>query len=94
MKLLCTVFVMALTLAGCTAGTQLVAEGNACGQPFTVQLHDKKDRAGFSAEVVCSDGSKMLITSSDSMTSTVIAAQADAIAKLGDVVTKLAASAP
>ena len=84
----------ALMLAGCTAGTQLVAEGNACGQPFTIQLRDQKDRAGFAAEVTCADGSKLLITSSDSMTSTVIAAQADAIAKLGDVVTKLAAAAP
>jgi hypothetical protein len=78
-----------ITVTGC-AGTDLVAQGTICGQPFSVQLADRKDRSGFTAVAKCPDGGELSITSSDSSTSAVIATQAELAAQLSQVIADLA----
>lgn len=74
-----------LMLNGC--GTQLSMDGSVCGQPINIRLADQKDRASFRAQADCSDGSSVLIESSES---TPNAAQAEAVADLARAVSVLA----
>jgi hypothetical protein len=93
------IFVISLLfilLPGCS-GTALQFAGPLCGgpDPATISLSDRKDRAGFDARcthtIYASDGSiasvsEVTITSSESNTSEVIRAQAEAIDKLAGLV--------
>jgi hypothetical protein len=83
-------------LSGCS-GTALQFAGPLCGapNPATISLSDRKDRAGFNARCThttyAPDGSvtsvsEVTITSSESNTSEVIRAQAEAIDKLAGLV--------
>lgn len=93
------IVVAATLLAGC--GTQLSYKGPACGSadPVAISLGDYKDRTAFDGR--CSrtttyyrpDGTvehvvrdELVITSAESSTSQVIAAQADALSKLAGTV--------
>ena len=84
---------LVLTLAGCS-GTRLAVTGAVCGQALEVALSDYKDRSGFAAEVTCSDGSSVMLTSSDSSTSQVIQAQAELATRLAALAEILARSVP
>ena len=85
---------LVLTLVGCSAGTRLTTSGTICGQPFELAMADRKDRSGFAAEVTCSDGSSVMISSSKSSTSAVIAAQAELATRLTALAEILARSLP
>lgn len=71
----------ALLLAGC-AGTDLVFEGQVCGQPVKLTMHDAKDRSAFDASATCPQGGGLTITSSESSTSQVLSAMSANIDKL------------
>ena len=58
--------VLVLALAGCSGDARLTTSGTICGQPFELAMADRKDRSGFAAEVTCSDGSSIMISSSES----------------------------
>lgn len=91
-----------VTLIACTilpacSGTALQFAGPLCGSTdqATINLSDKKDRAGFDARCThttyAPDGSvasvsEIIITSSESNTSEVIRAQAEAIDKLAGLI--------
>lgn len=83
--------VVLLPLAGC-AGTELHFAGSVCGQQVDLTLTDRKDRSGFDAQITCGPDGSIMVSTSDSSTSAVIVAQAELTAKLGDVITKLAAA--
>lgn len=81
-----------LALAGC-AGTELQFAGKVCGQDVSLALIDRKDRSGFDAQITCGPEGSIMVSTSDSSTSAVIAAQAELAARLGDTITKLAGAA-
>jgi hypothetical protein len=85
-----------LSMAAC-GGTALEFAGPLCGgvQPATFRLADQKDRAGFDAKCTHTtyraDGTiaavdEIVISSSESSASAVIAAQADAIGNLAGAI--------
>ena len=84
---------LVLALVGC-AGTRLTLDGMVCGQEVALALQDHKDRAGFDAQVTCSDGSSVTITSSESSTSQTIQAQAELATRLAALAELLARSVP
>lgn len=64
------------------------------GQPVDLVLTDRRDRAEFTAAVECPNGGSVTITSTESLTSSVIAAQSDALGRLTDLVGLIASPAP
>lgn len=98
---ICGIVAMGMLLAGC-GGTALEFSGPLCGgaEPATFTLADHKDRAGFDARCTHTtyraDGTvaavdEIVISSSESSASAVIAAQADAIGNLAGAIAKGAA---
>ena len=78
-------------LGGC-AGTEAAFNGQVCGQDTAFTITDRKDRGAFELVATCPQGGSVRITSSDSSTSSVIEAQADALAKSADALGALAGS--
>lgn len=91
-----------VALAGCgavndggftSAGTSVAFDGQICGQDASFRLSDMKDRSQATAVVECPGGGMITISTADSSTSAVIAAQAGLLEQLGALVAQLAIAA-
>ena len=78
--ILLILLLLLLPLSACS-GTQAQFDGQVCGQETHFTITDRKDRGVFDLEATCPQGGSVRISTSDSSTSSVIAAQADALAK-------------
>ena len=80
-----------LLVSGC-AGTVVEMDGTICGQPVKFRLADAKDRSEFTLAVTCGEDGGVQVSTAESSTSMVLAAQAAALSTLAGTLAREAAA--